>query len=133
MKQQKEEKESTGNCPGQIKPIPRVSILSNVESCLTRYYDAVNRMIDQRKKYPEYLNEKQIGHVMDVLYMLVEHRRSTHCGRISVNVNEVKNAQRNDACDLVQLSQNESVAKTYRHLNSVVVSYTDRLYRINCV
>jgi hypothetical protein len=78
--------------------------MANVNSRFTRNYYTVYRVIKQRHKDAEYLDEQQIRHVVDVLHMFIEHTRSAHSGRIGIDVNEIKNAERNYAGYLVQLA-----------------------------
>jgi hypothetical protein len=61
-------------------------------------------MIKKRNKNAEDLDENEIRHIMDVLYMLVKNSLTAHRGRVRIHVNEEEYPQRDDPCDLVQLA-----------------------------
>lgn len=100
--------------------------MTNIYPCLARYDNAVHRVIKQRHKNAEDLYEQQIRHVVNVLYVFIEYTSAAHCGRVRVNVNEVKDTERNDSRDLMQLSQDERIAETYWHLISAIC-YTSNI------
>jgi hypothetical protein len=52
---------------------------------------------------------------MYVSYMIIEYFRPAHRGRISIHVDEEKHAEWNNSRQLVQLTQNKSIAKANRH------------------
>ena len=56
---------------------------------------------------------------MDLFYRFIKTRVAVHRFRVREHMNEEKHTQRNDARDLVQLSQEKRVRKFYRHLRNV--------------
>jgi hypothetical protein len=72
-------------------------------------------MVEQRNEDPEDLDEDQVGHIVNVLNMIVKDLSSAHCGRIRVHMHEEKDPQRNNSGQLMEFSQEESVAKSDGH------------------
>ena len=72
-------------------------------------------MKEKRDEYAEDLDENQIRKIVDVENMFVEALRAVHRRGVRVHVDQKENAERNDACQLMQLSEKESVAEFYCH------------------
>src|SRR5262249_52320103 len=111
MKDQKEEKKYAGDPLKQIKPVSCKAILESIRSRLAGDDDAVDRVKRERYEDTQYLDEQEIWNIVDVLHMVVENFRSAHRGRIRIHVHEKKHTERDNARQLVQLSQKKSIAK----------------------
>jgi hypothetical protein len=61
-------------------------------------------VIEQWYKYAEYLNEQKIRHVVNVLNVFIKDTGAAHRGRVCIYMNEVKNAERDNAGYLMQLT-----------------------------
>lgn len=105
MKYQEEEKERAGYPLHEVKPISRITVTGHVRPRFSRDDDAVDRVIRERNKYAEYLYEEKIRDIVDILDVLIKNSRPAQRRRVRVHVNEKKHAERNNARQLVQLSQ----------------------------
>jgi hypothetical protein len=110
MEEKEKEKENTRDPLEKVKPVAAVSVVQHVRFRFRGDYDAVDRVEQQRNEYAEYLDEKEIRHIMDILNMVVENSRAAHRGRVRVHVNEEINAQRHHSRQLMQFFQQEGVA-----------------------
>lgn len=104
MKQKEEEQKYTCRSLKNVKPVAAIAVIEHIRLGLGRDHDAVDRMENQRQKYPEDLNKQQIRHIMNGLDMLVKNPCTIHRGRISEHVYEKEHAQRHNTRELVQLS-----------------------------
>ena len=115
VKKQKEEKESARNALKKVKPVSRIRIVQSIRPCFARDYDPVHRVKQQWQKDPEYLDEDEIGHVVNVLHVIIEHLCSAHRGGIGINMNEVEQSKRDYAGQLMQFAQKKNSAEFDRH------------------
>jgi hypothetical protein len=67
-------------------------------------------MKEQRNENAEYLNEKQVRNIVNILDVFIENAGSVHRGRVGIHVHQKKNAERHNARKLVQFSQKKGIA-----------------------
>ena len=118
VKQQKYEQEHSRDALKKVKPVPAVRVAEYVVARLARYHNPVDRMEQQRQKDPEYFNEQQIRHVVDIFDVFIEYSRTVQGRRIRVKVYEIKKRERHDAGQLMKFAQQEGCAEFYRHCRS---------------
>jgi hypothetical protein len=61
-------------------------------------------VIQQGHEDAQYLDEQKIRHVVNVLNVFIKDTGAAHRGRVCIYMNEVKNAERDDAGYLMQLT-----------------------------
>ena len=116
MEKDKEKQENSRGALENIKPIASVTVISDVRFRFRRNDYSINRVENQRQKYAENLDEKQVRNVMNVLHGIVKYFVAAHRLGICEHMSEKKQSQRHDAGNLVQFSEQKSFAESYRHL-----------------
>ena len=115
VKQKKEKQKNARDALKDVEPVAAVAVVQNVRLRFRRDQNPVYRVEQQWKKNAEYLDKKEIRHVVNVLDMIVEYFRSIKGGGIRVHVHEEKKPKRHDAGQLMEFSQQEGCAEFYRH------------------
>ena len=124
MKQQEKEKIDTRNSLKKVKPVSPIAVVNDIRPGFSRDYYPINGMEEERQKYPEDLQKKQIGYLVNVLYRLYETRLTVHRFRVSEHVDEEEYSERHDARQLMQLSQEKGFREFYRHsLSAALIQF----------
>jgi hypothetical protein len=105
MEQDEHEQENARCSLEEIEPVSGVAVSQYIRPSFGRNNDAIDRMEKQRQKDAEYLDQQQKRDVVNILYRFHETRLAVHRLGIREHMHEKEQPERNDARDLVQLSQ----------------------------
>jgi hypothetical protein len=95
MESDKEEQDYSRDSLNQIEPVSWIWISEVVWSCFPGNYQTVDGVIDERYKDAAYLDEKDVGYRLEILYGVIKICRSGQSFGIGIKVFEKKKTEWN--------------------------------------
>jgi len=117
MESDKEEQDYSGDSLNQIEPVARIWIREIVGPCFPGDYQTIDGVIDERYKDAAYLDEKDVGYRLEILYGVIKIRRSGQSFGIGIKMFEKKKTEWDNSGKLMQLAQDKRPAQTYSQVS----------------
>ena len=117
MESDKEKQDDSSDSLNQIEPVAGIWIHEIVWPCFNRNDQTVDGVIDERYKDAAYLDEKDVGYRLEILYGVIKIRRSGQSFGIGIKVFEKKKTEWDNSGKLMQLAQDKRPAQTYSQVS----------------